>query len=159
METKTSKLYLSEELKRLTEENERLKERDTPKKVEHSPEVDDDMVVCPICSREFEIDYDEHCDYCPSCGQKLDWNEIEEILTKDEKEYLSAVIKPFRDRIIYIKKTIVFDGYGVDYAECISIILKYKDEEDITELPIFEEYSLYKGMEAEKEYTLEELGL
>lgn len=80
-------------------------------------------------------------------------------LTKDEKEYLSAVIKPFRDRIIYIKKTIVFDGYGVDYAECISIILKYKDEEDITELPIFEEYSLYKGMEVEKEYTLEELGL
>lgn len=87
--------------------------------------------------------------------------EIGGILTKDEKEYLRAVIKPFRDRIIYIKKTIVFDGYGVNYAECISIISKYKDEEEeyITELPIFEEYSLYKGMEVEKEYTLEELGL
>ena len=36
-----------------------------------------DMAVCPECHREFEIDYDEHCDYCPSCGQKLDWSDIE----------------------------------------------------------------------------------
>ena len=36
-----------------------------------------DMAVCPKCHREFEIDYDEHCDYCPSCGQKLDWSDIE----------------------------------------------------------------------------------
>lgn len=86
--------------------------------------------------------------------------EIGGILTKDEKEYLRAVIKPFRDRIIYIKKTIVFDGYGVDYAECISIILQYKDKEvDFTELPIFEKDSLYKEMEVEKEYTLKDLDL
>lgn len=54
-----------------------LIEKEKPKKVEHSPEVDDDMVVCPICEKEFEIDYDEHCDYCPDCGQKLDWSEVE----------------------------------------------------------------------------------
>ena len=28
----------------------------------------------------------------------------EEILTKEEKDYLSAVIKPFRNRVINIKK-------------------------------------------------------
>lgn len=61
-----------------------LKEK--PKKVEHSPEVDDDMVVCPICEKEFEIDYDEHCDYCPSCGQKLDWSDIEKEMKEMEEE-------------------------------------------------------------------------
>ena len=84
METKTSKLYLSEELKRLTEENERLKERDTPRKVERYADGYDeegnevyDMAVCPNCHREFEVDYDEHAAYCPTCGQKLDWSEVE----------------------------------------------------------------------------------
>ena len=36
-----------------------------------------DTAICP-CGREFEIDYDEHCDYCPSCGRKLDWSECED---------------------------------------------------------------------------------
>lgn len=36
-----------------------------------------DMAVCPICHKEFEVEYTEHCNYCPSCGQKLDWGEVE----------------------------------------------------------------------------------
>lgn len=99
METKTSKLYLSEELKRLTEENERLKERDTPRKVERYADSYDeegnliyDMAVCPECHREFEIDYDEHCDYCPDCGQKLDWSEVEreEVNRNDYQEKIKG---------------------------------------------------------------------
>ena len=49
-------------------------DKETPQKVERSPEVDEDMVVCPNCNRAFEFEYEEHYDYCPSCGQKLDWS-------------------------------------------------------------------------------------
>lgn len=72
METKMSKLYLSEELKRLTEENERLKERDTPRKVERLSKYDTCM-VCPNCGEEFSM-YDKY-KYCHNCGQKLSWEE------------------------------------------------------------------------------------
>ena len=32
-----------------------------------------DIAICPDCGRRFETDYEEHYEYCPSCGQKLDW--------------------------------------------------------------------------------------
>lgn len=31
-----------------------------------------DMYDCPNCGTTYEIDYDEY-DFCPDCGQKLDW--------------------------------------------------------------------------------------
>ena len=80
----------------------------------------------------------------------------EEILTKEEKDYLSAVIKPFRNRVINIKKE---SGYSI---ECIKITLnplKVMTADDIVYLPNFIKWSMYKGMETDKEYTLEELGL
>ena len=70
------------------------------------------------------------------------------ILTDKEKEYLSAVIKPFRDRVSSISK----DGP----LEYITILL---DGDDFAILPNFEEGTMYKGMEEYKKYTLEELGL
>ena len=36
-----------------------------------------DTAVCD-CQREFEIEYEEHYKYCPSCGRKLDWGEDNE---------------------------------------------------------------------------------
>lgn len=33
-----------------------------------------DMYDCPNCGTTYEIDYDEY-DFCPDCGQKLDWSE------------------------------------------------------------------------------------
>ena len=32
--------------------------------------------ICPCCGRRYEVDYDDY-DYCPDCGQKLDWSEKE----------------------------------------------------------------------------------
>ena len=78
------------------------------------------------------------------------------ILTDKEKDYLSAVIKPFRNRVINIKKE---SGYSI---ECIKITLnplKVMTADDIVYLPNFIKWSMYKGMEANKDYTLEELGL
>ena len=73
-----------------------------------------------------------------------------EILDEEEKEYLSNVIKPFRDKVEYIIK---FDCYPEEY---ISIWLP---EHETTDLPCFKRGTMYKGMEIEKKYTLEELGL
>ena len=70
------------------------------------------------------------------------------ILTDEEREYLSVVIKPFRNRVSYISKT----GYGEEYIEI-------KLDGDYALLPSYEEGRTYKGMELEKKYTLEELGL
>lgn len=73
-----------------------------------------------------------------------------EILDEKEKEYLSAVIRPFRDRVNYIAKK----GVRKEY---IQIVLK-KDNECFF-LPYFEKGTMYKGMEADKKYTLKELRL
>ena len=32
--------------------------------------------ICPCCGRRYEVDYDDY-DYCPDCGQKLDWSNEE----------------------------------------------------------------------------------
>lgn len=85
--------------------------------------------------------------------------EIEEpdILTKEEKEYLSNVIKPFRDRVILISKYF----YVLDNAYSIEIYIKsamgiFRSEN--IKLPLFQN-EMYKGMENNKSYTLEELDL
>lgn len=33
-----------------------------------------DMYDCPNCDKSYEIDYEKY-DYCPSCGQAIDWSE------------------------------------------------------------------------------------
>lgn len=35
-----------------------------------------DTWICPACGVSYEIDYDEY-DYCPSCGQAIDWSDEE----------------------------------------------------------------------------------
>ena len=72
------------------------------------------------------------------------------ILTKNEKEYLSAVITPFEDDIEYISKC--RDSRGAFIA------IKLFFEPPVM-LPYFDEDMRYRGMELEKKYTLEELEL
>lgn len=85
----------------------------------------------------------------------LSWLEEEcdpKILTDKEKAYLSAVIKPFRKRIKYIEK---IDHSNVKNDQYLCIALA----NDRCVLPNFKKGTMYKGMEAYREYTLEELGL
>lgn len=72
-----------------------------------------------------------------------------EILNDTEKEYLKAVIKPFRDRVEYIKKC------GCYVGEYIEIVVN----DETIDFPYFEKNTMYEGMEQHKEYTLKELGL
>ena len=74
------------------------------------------------------------------------------ILNDAEKKYLSAVIKPFRDRIRIIYK------FHYTYSSSENIVISIKDDNNVF-LPGFETGTMYKGMELEKAYTLEELGL
>ena len=73
----------------------------------------------------------------------------EPILTKEEKDYLSAVIKPFRDKVQYIAKY----SYASEW-----ITIKIIDDSKLN-FPFFERGTMYKGMKEDKEYTLKELGL
>lgn len=36
-----------------------------------------DTWVCPNCEQHYEIEYEKY-DYCPNCGQYIDWNEVTE---------------------------------------------------------------------------------
>ena len=72
------------------------------------------------------------------------------ILDDKEKEYLSAVIKPFRDRVISISKK------SANYGEFIDILI---DEAEDIYLPYFKPGKMYQGIGVNREYTLEELGL
>lgn len=83
--------------------------------------------------------------------------EIEEqdILDEIEKEYLKAVIRPFRNRVIYIKKVKCLNQYFIS----IKINSKIVDSgEEYIMLPFFQN-GMYIGMEDDKEYTLKELDL
>lgn len=75
----------------------------------------------------------------------------EPILNDAEKKYLSAVIKPFRKKVMDVIKLQCSDG-----RQCIRIRICVGD---YAELPLFNNNTMYKGMEVEKYYTPEELGL
>ena len=78
-----------------------------------------------------------------------------QILTDSEKRYLSNVIEPFRDRVKYITRT--ENSLGEYIAIHSRLYTGWRS--DVTLLPEFEKGAMYKGMEINKRYTLEELGL
>ena len=92
--------------------------------------------------------------FSPVCNAFTKWLEEEyvpNILTDKEKAYLSAIIKPFRERFKYIKKLLSCDSK----TEYIWVYLEYAT----ILFPPFKTGAMYKGMEENKKYTLEELGL
>ncbi len=87
---------------------------------------------------------------------KVEVKKKEPILDEKEKEYLSAVIRPFRNRFKYIEK---YDS--VDNKSYIIIYITRFDKKDIERifLPFFKTNTMYKGIISHKHYTLEELGI
>ena len=76
---------------------------------------------------------------------------VKPILDNIEKNYLSNIIKPFRDRIDYIAKVNLANRR--EY-----ILIKMKNMEMIS-LPFFTAGTMYKGMENDKDYILKDLDL
>lgn len=93
------------------------------------------------------------CGECKECFLKWLLEEYRgPVLDDVEREFLSATIKPFRKKIAYIVKAQDFD----DGKQCIRIILQNGDG---MHFPYLDDDAMYKGMEVNKEYSLEELGL
>lgn len=85
-------------------------------------------------------------------GYETVYERKEEILDKAEKRYLRDVIRPFRDKVKSICKHKRYYDESISYM-CISL------ERDNMYLPDFETNTMYKNMESNKNYTLEELKL
>ena len=97
-------------------------------------------------------------DDCKDCKKAaMEWllEECKEpILTDSEREYLSAVIKPFRKKVKHIVKINLF---GSPEEQFIRIVI---GNLDFINLPNFNKNTgMYRGMEVDKLYSLEELGL
>lgn len=77
------------------------------------------------------------------------------ILDNAEKEYLRNIINPWRNCVECISK------YGLSNCEYIAIVYydKLTEKEYRMFFPSFAKGEMYKGMETNKHYTLEELGL
>lgn len=94
-------------------------------------------------------------DNCKDCKKAaMEWllEECKEpILTDSEREYLSAVIKPFRKNVMDVVKTQYSGGkQSIRIRICVG---------DYVELPLFNNNTMYKGIDVGKYYTPEELGL
>lgn len=74
------------------------------------------------------------------------------VLDDVERKYLAGVVRPLRNRIKHFYKYSCANGD----REAIAAITK---DFDYLDFPSFKKGSMYKGMELEKSYTLEELGL
>lgn len=95
----------------------------------------------------------KNCKECKKEAMKWLLSEYKEpILDEVEKKYLSAVIKPFREKIEYIRKN------KSAYKDKQFISIGFYDD-DYMYFPFFENDAMYKCMELGRKYTLEELGL
>lgn len=97
--------------------------------------------------------YNEYGGLCSCTLKSILTGELEieqPILTQKEKKYLEGVLRPFKDRVECVVKT------DLCKKECISILIK---NDSSLPFPLFEKDTMYKGMELDKAYTLEELGL
>ena len=94
-------------------------------------------------------------EFCKKClGESLEWlnQEYKEpILDDAERKYLAAVIKPFREKIKYIRKN------KSAYKDKQFISIGFYDD-DYMYFPYLDD-AMYKGMKVGKHYTLQELGL
>ena len=79
-----------------------------------------------------------------------------EILDKKEKEYLENLLRPFRDKVEGIIKKMGYETKRDFVGEYLVIDIKNCPP---IYLPYFKQKKYYKGMEPNKEYTLDELGL
>lgn len=95
----------------------------------------------------------DNCKDCKKEAMKWLLSEYKEPILDDvEKEYLSAVIKPFRKKVVYIKKN-KNSSNGMQY---LTIVIC---DDDYMYFPYLDDDTMYKGMEVNKEYSLEELDL
>lgn len=121
----------------------------------------DNSLDCDICKirEKCEDIKNRNCKSCYKCRKEnIEWLLSEyQILDDAEKRYLRDVIRPFRKDVKFIKKINNFDAQKI----IIEVFIFINSDKLIgsLQLPYFDRETMYKGMEAGKEYTIEELGL
>ena len=95
----------------------------------------------------------DNCKDCKKAAMKWLLSEYKvPILDDVAKEYLSAVIRPFRTHVTSVRKW--FNGTAYQ------IIISLYNADNLCQLPRFPLSSeMYKGMEVDRKYNLEELDL
>lgn len=86
----------------------------------------------------------------------LDMEHKDPILDDAEKRYLSAVIRPFRNKVKFICKSGIIGEPEWSYQY---VFISFRDGSHDIDFPFFRTGTMYKGMELDREYKLEELGL
>ena len=87
-----------------------------------------------------------------------DWEECkEQLLTKEEKEYLKTTISLCNEKIVRLKMYLYGNIFKNDKRR--AIISFYSENGYIGETLRFDLHKHFKGLEPGEEYTLEELGL
>ena len=85
------------------------------------------------------------------------WEEYnEDILNEEEKPYLESILKPYKDRVDFVMKEVIGDYYE-RIVICVSV--KNKSFKNYIAFPYFNKGTMYKGMEIDKKYTVNELEL
>ena len=114
-----------------------------------------DEMFEPFTEEDIKKHFEEYAKSFKDYDIKVEVKKKEPILDEEEKKYLSAVIRPFRDRVKYITK------YCADNHQYISIRVKPfgTSFEECIEFPLFNKNTMYKGMKEYNHYTLEELGI
>lgn len=83
--------------------------------------------------------------------------EIEKpILDNIEKRYLESIFRPFKNRVVYVEKIFRFGYEQIRYRVSLPV---EKHGNESCKLPAFDKGIMYKGMEYDKKYSIEELGL
>lgn len=96
-----------------------------------------------------------------SCTQTwrkwLEQEHKESVLTREEKEYIENIVKPFKHRVKFISK--LKTGMGNSYVSiCVQMYNDAESVECIT-LPYFNGNEMYTGMVYFEKYSMRELGL
>lgn len=82
-----------------------------------------------------------------------------QILDDEEREYLKTVLEPFRDKIVSVKKRLSCISYDDEFVKKYEEFIDVQIGHNHMWFPNFESGTMYKGMKAGKEYTLEQLGI
>lgn len=122
------------------------------------------LSICNPCMLRDDFLYDSDNHACPMTLNYLlnGVYEIERPVLDDvEKRYLEGVLRPFKDRVVFVEK--MYDDYSNvhEEEEYIEVSLKHHnfEYEDTLTFPFFKKDTMYKGMTPNKKYTLKELGL
>ena len=87
----------------------------------------------------------------------IEYKEDKYILDKQERKYMRDLISPFRDEVMFIAK---IEPPTYEEKECIEIFTRVGLNDSFTTvLPYFDKGTMYKNMELNTKYNLDELNI